>query len=138
MSTHGLPIDLSQRLRVQADCLHVLTLAPADALPKERMLGLLRHQLGLLQQSVIEHFANEEAGGYLTSVLTERPEAAPRVEALKKQHSVVRDELERLIGHAADGARIRQLSEEIASLVEMFDAHEDAEQALIDEVVGDD
>jgi hypothetical protein len=134
MLHHDTAITLTKKLRLEADCLHLLTLAEPGALPRERLREVIRHQLELLASTVMEHFATEERYGYLVEVIEECPDLESRIVALRHQHDVVRRELEVLIRKASNGCDLGSLQDDISELVEGFDAHEHAENEVLTEL----
>ena len=118
-------------VRIHADCLHVLALAPPAALPKERLMAVVNYHLERLYESAVAHFTFEEQAGYLKRLPKERPDLALQTERLHEQHGVLTRMLTELIQQSRMGSNFRVLSDRIAELVEQIEAHEHEEQQLL-------
>lgn len=118
-------------LLLHADCLHVLTLAPRDALPVSRMLELLAHQLTALQERVIARLSSEEHRNYLTTVIAVRPDLAEHLRELTRQRGKLKTKLARLVGQVARARGVTALAGDFTELIELLDAHGSAERELI-------
>lgn len=120
----------STQLRRHADRLHVLISAPRDVLPESRLRDVLVDELVTLRELLLRHFASEEEGGYLSSLLEARPQLKAEAAQLLEQHTTLRGDFDGLIGDAPR-ASLPDLLERIATVLESFDAHEHAETTLL-------
>ncbi len=122
-------------LKLELDRIHLILLAPSDALPKTRMLALLRHEAGKLAVSLEHHFGYEETGGYMSEVLEERPGLNRRVEALQRQHEAL---LRRLEGVGHHDLTLGDVRGELAEVLDVIGEHERDEVAIYQETFATD
>lgn len=98
--------------------------------------------LTALTDCVLEHFLHEETGGYFAKVLEAAPRLIPRAEGLCQEHPQMAtrlEELHRVATGTADAALWwATLEAGFAEFLERFQAHEAAENALIQEAYCDD
>jgi hypothetical protein len=83
-----------------------------------------------------QHFAHEEEGGYLEEAIAHLPRLGPRADELMQQHGPLLCRLAKLEQrlHAARSAEAWQaLTKEFSGLAEALAAHEEAENAIMDE-----
>lgn len=118
-------------VRIHADCLHVLALTPPNSLPKRRLLAVVSYHLERLYESAVAHFTFEEQAGYLRRLPMERPDLLEQTELLHEQHGILTKMLTELIQQSRTDCNFRALSDQIATLIELIEAHEHEEQQLI-------
>jgi hypothetical protein len=92
----------------------------------------LRRQLEQLRKTTEEHFALEEEGGDMTSVLDIAPRYSQLVDALRQQHDSLRDQARRL----SEQPDCRAAA--IRDFIETLEAHEHAENAVVQSAFSDD
>lgn len=92
----------------------------------------LMRQVEELRATINEHFALEEDGGYMRSVLDVAPRYSQLAESLQQQHPALRDQLEGLVAESGD------LAAGIQNFIEALEAHEHAENALVQSAFSDD
>lgn len=105
-----------------------------------------RHELGLLfrelVQHILEHFKHEEAGGYFAAVIETAPQLRERAGELLLQHPEMTAQLVELQELATKSSvnerRWREVEEMFAQFLDLFAAHEAAENALLQKAYGDD
>lgn len=122
-------------LRVLTDRLRVLAEAPGDAISETRWRKLLDYELRALADALDEHFAREEAGGYMRNVMAAHPELAARAADFVEQHRAIRASVDGMVEAIAVGASIKKLRAPITSLLGALAAHESGETEMVQEAV---
>jgi hypothetical protein len=82
---------------------------------------------------LIVHFAAEEAEEFFGSLVTEEPRLLQRVERLQAEHHDMVQALGHLVDFAQGGPPGPELAVRLGNFLEWFDAHEEAENALMQE-----
>jgi hypothetical protein len=82
---------------------------------------------------LILHLAAEEAEEFFGSLVTEQPSLLLRVERLQAEHGRMAEALDQVLESAKSGAPGPELAERITRFLNWFDAHEHAENALMQE-----
>lgn len=85
------------------------------------------------ESQLILHLAAEEAEEFFGSLVTEQPSLLQRVERLQDEHLRMAEALGRIVESAKSGAPGPKLAERITRFLDWFDAHEHAENALMQE-----
>jgi hypothetical protein len=97
------------------------------------VLATLKH----LNDVVLEHFQHEEAGGYFREAIEVAPRLKDQADGLLRQHPDLAKQLERLLSTATTGSPSASWWQAIAGEYDVFartfDAHEQAENSLIQE-----
>lgn len=78
---------------------------PSPTIPAPERLTEISRELGLLDEELREHFAREEAGGFLEEAVTRRPALNHEGERLIREHSELLDELAALRNTACKAVR---------------------------------
>jgi hemerythrin len=98
---------------------------------QKELLAIVSELRGLLQS----HFATEEDGGFMAPVLEERPQAETTINALKKEHEEILDEIDSieqtLASQSASAEKMEGVCETIKNLIEQLQHHERTEDELI-------
>lgn len=95
----------------------------------------LRDGQDLLEEfeaELIPHFASEQAEEYFGSLIAEQPHLLRQVEQLQRDHEQLTEDLDRLTQLAAN-ARGSELGPRLERFLDAFEAHERAENALLQE-----
>ena len=91
-----------------------------------------------LQRELLQHFALEEMGGYLSEVLAIAPQHSRRAETLAGSHGLLRDQLGRLLTRARRADPDSTNWEVLRADLHCFSAeiliHEEAEARLVSDV----
>lgn len=87
--------------------------------------GEIEALLKELHQTISEHFDLEEEGGYLGDVLEISPRYSRLAAELRRQHQMLRERLERLMAESKD------LTTDVEEFIAALEAHEHAENALV-------
>jgi hypothetical protein len=116
-------------LRVTIGMLRALALAgnvaePAPELAPGSLLDAFRAQL-------LAHFAIEESEGYFGTLGEERPSLRPGIARLRSEHEDMLRAVSRLLALSEDPSRYPELVEELKSFIDCFNAHESAENDLM-------
>jgi hypothetical protein len=80
-----------------------------------------------------QHFAAEERDAYFGTIVLEQPSLLPRVAVLKAEHGAMLRTIAELGAIAADDHRRSELSAPALRLIARFQAHEHAENELLQE-----
>ena len=97
-----------------------------------------REVVGFLQdfeEQLIPHFAAEEAEEFFGSLVTDQPRLLRQVERLQAEHDEMAGGMERLLELAASGSVGPDLALRLERFLDQFEAHEHAENALMQEFV---
>jgi hypothetical protein len=124
-----------EQLRIDLDRLHLLLLAPAEALPEARMLALLRREAENLSTSLEYHFGFEEKNGYMSEVLQERPGLNHLVTGLQGQHAEI---LQRLEDLEKEGRNLADVRAGLANVLDTIGEHEREEGSVLQETYSTD
>ena len=84
---------------------------------------------------LIAHFAAEEASEFFENRLRDRPQMLRRVEGLQTEHGEIAAALGEVLEFAKSKPPGPVLATRVARILDMFDAHERAEKAVIQELV---
>jgi hypothetical protein len=79
------------------------------------------------------YFDAEEAGGYFDTIRSACPELQHKVVALEQAHTNIRDSVTSLRRLARDSTEAADLGRRIGIVMDEFDAHEHAENGLLQE-----
>lgn len=116
-------------------CLRLVGSTPSQ----RKHVDLLVSQLSELVEN---HFRHEEKGGYLKVAVERAPRLSPRAEALREQHDLLQEEIDKLRMLVHSGvespswwARIR---EDLRQFAQRLHSHEEAENDLVQEAFNDD
>lgn len=95
-----------------------------------------------LRDQVRRHFAQEELGGYLEEAIARLPTIAPQAQVLQRQHGRLLETADRLLKAAetapsADGL-LSQLKTDFDSFADRLEAHENAENVLLQRAFNED
>lgn len=82
---------------------------------------------------LIPHFAAEEAEEFFGSLATEEPRLLYRVERLQAEHVQIAEALDRIAEFARTRPAAQVLAARLTRLLDAFDAHEHAENELMQE-----
>lgn len=82
---------------------------------------------------LIPHFAAEEVEKFFGSSVTEEPQLLRLVEGLEAEHKDMLEALDRLVVFANDGPQPADLAARLANFLHWVEAHEHAENALMQE-----
>lgn len=126
-----------EELALDLDRLHVLVVAPDDALPDPRMRRLLLRELKDLAAELEYHFGYEEDGGYLEVVTERRPGLSRGVEQLRAQHGEILERLESLC-NGMEALPMGRIKSGIAEALDLLGEHERSETRLLHEGVSRD
>jgi hypothetical protein len=85
------------------------------------------------ESQLIPHFAAEQAEEYFGSLVTEQPRLLRRVERLQAEHAELAEALERLMEFARSDDRGPGLGGRLGQFLDWFEAHEHAENELMQE-----
>lgn len=77
------------------------------------------------------YFDAEEEGGYFGTIWTDCPELQHKVVVLEQEHTDLRDAVATLRRLARDGAQAADLGRRIGLVIDEFEAHERAENGLL-------
>ncbi len=78
-----------------------------------------------------EHFGSEENDSYFGTLVSERPSLAPRVESLRSDHAQIVRSLANIPVRAASGISGLELSNLLGAALDLLQAHEQRENALM-------
>ncbi len=100
-------------------------------------LRRLAAQIEALKERIQEHHQLEERGGLFRAILDTMPEARVEISRLIRQHERMIEILEMARIHAQCGepAEADALRVDLQRFVEMFRAHEEAEEKLLNEAI---
>jgi hypothetical protein len=82
---------------------------------------------------LIPHFAAEEAEEFFGSLVTDQPSLLQQVERLQGEHLEMADALDQLLEFAKSEPSWPELAVRLTRFLDRFDAHEHAENALMQE-----
>jgi hypothetical protein len=100
-----------------------------------RAVSEARNLLSDFSARLSTYFDAEEAGGYFGTIRTNCPELKHKVVALEQAHTDLRDAVASLRRLARDGTDAIDLGRRIALVIDDFEAHEHAENSLLQEFV---
>ncbi|MFN8643409.1 MAG: hemerythrin domain-containing protein [Candidatus Binatia bacterium] len=128
--------DDHHQLRREAAALLVLAEhgGPLDRARSEVFVERLSH----LAQHLREHFALEEAGGYLVEVVLQRPGLQTRVDSLQRQHATLLAEAESLTRDLLGAQPAHDALSRLVRLLEALRRHENGEHDLFQQAFSDD
>jgi hypothetical protein len=118
-------------LHVLLDRARALSRAPLEALPKQRWLSVLDHEVRSLTTALERHFALEERGGYLREVTQRRPRFERQIHDLAAQHAVFRGQLGGLARGLSTAPDVGAAQAQLDQLLSELEAHEHAENELL-------
>jgi hypothetical protein len=128
-------------IRVQHDAVltHVdrlerLLHGEARGLPNARARMLVRQHLDALHAVLVDHFAAEEDGGYMSEVLRPRPDLAARASVIVAQHGAILHAFETTRAMAPHTS-LSVLGEAVDALLLRLRKHEAAERRLVEDAV---
>lgn len=100
-------------------------------------LRRLAAQIEALKERIQEHHQLEERGGLFRAILDTMPEARVEISRLIRQHERIIEILEMARIHAQCGepAEADALRVDLQRFLEMFRAHEEAEEKLLNEAI---
>jgi hypothetical protein len=84
---------------------------------------------------VLLHFAAEEAEEFVGSLVTDQPRLLGRVERLQREHGELATALDDLLELARGKPRATELAARVEGFLARLDAHEHAENALMQELI---
>ena len=84
---------------------------------------------------VLLHFAAEEAEEFVGSLVTDQPRLLGRVERLQQEHGELATALDDLLELARSKPRATELAARLEGFLARLDAHEHAENALMQELI---
>jgi hypothetical protein len=88
-----------------------------------------------LRTQLVEHFRNEESGGYFPDVIKVAPRLQQRADALLQQHPALQEQIDgvRLIAEQSGPSEKwwRSIADEFSKFCREFDQHERDETALL-------
>jgi hypothetical protein len=101
-----------------------------------RWVAALLERLRPLRRGLREHFESEEKGAIFGSLPIAKPRLARQLDALKKEHPVLSERLERIIAHAEGLSdpeiyEIRELNAAVQLFVATLRRHEAAENEIV-------
>jgi Hemerythrin HHE cation binding domain len=85
------------------------------------------------EAQLILHLAAEEAEEFFGSLVTDQPSLLQRVERLQAEHGEMAETLDQLLEFAKSGPSWPELAVRLIRFLDGFDAHEHAENALMQE-----
>lgn len=121
---------------------HVQTYLTSAQQPTETRLAEAVRLLSELRDRLAQHFSQEENGGYLEEAVIRLPRIEPQATALQRQHGDFLDAANRLIREARQGGVVaeswRRLREGYGQLLKRLEAHEAAENKLLQTAFNED
>ena len=130
MSQHDETLSQHRRLRLVADRLRLLVMAPSEALPEPRMRSLFVAEVSHFADGLAAHFAHEEDGGYMRTVIVERPDLHETISALEGEHAELTRHISDVLA-ALERDAMAQIGAELRGMLDRFEAHERKENQLI-------
>lgn len=134
-NAHDNPAAELERLRYVADRLRLMASCPPDVLPHGRWLEIVDHELNEFANVLFRHFAHEEDGGYFAELLLECPSFESRVRSLAREHDVVTDDVEQILNAVCSAAPRPLIEARIVGLLNRIEAHEEAENEIVQEAL---
>ena len=135
MSQFNTELHNHEKLQILLDRLHVMVVAPADALPDRRWCNLFVHEVEAFQEAMEIHMSAEEKGGYMHELVELHPELARKAATLKEEHSKFHTALATLLAAARKGEDAAGLRSQIQDFLTEVYEHEVAETDLVQEAL---
>lgn len=109
----------------------------------DRKLSSVRFTAQSLERHLVRMMTLEEEGGYMDAVRERKPNWTTKVEALAREHDEIRDLLARVMPqleseNARDPDRFTDACENLGTLLQRLDAHDQRETDLLMEVFTED
>jgi hypothetical protein len=117
-------------LRLVCDRLRAMVAAAAATLEEPRWHALWAREIDQLQELLVEHFRNEEEGGYMVEVLAVAPNHNHKVETLLGEHAVMLKRVGELAGQARQDVDHDTYGDRVMQLLGMLTTHEQTETSL--------
>ncbi len=129
--------DHERMMKMVQEIRAIIAAATPDERTPQWRLALLQ-MLRDLANELVEHFHLEEEGGFMSAVLSRKPQNAPIVQRLQREHAEITRRLNKVV---MDVEAVRQGNESgvldirrrTTAVLSLLDAHEAAEESLIQE-----
>ena len=118
---------------IRVDRLELLSRSNLDTLPDERWRAVMQHEATRLRTALRAHFAFEERGGFMKSVIERHPNQDRDAKRLLEQHDRILEGFDELLDLLVKPSPREAIELKVGLLVEQLRTHERTETRFLQE-----